>query len=447
MTVSIPPELRQRLSTFGITAEDLEVLPSLRDFAEKTLPGLLERGLSRLASWPEAMAALRHPEVHRLRVAHWQRVATGQLDAGFLESAEALGVALHRHGMPIYGVGLCGVTTLNLISEELGLNPPGPGWVRREAARKFALRLSLSHVAWLHCELLLECFTRAEKAARTSLTNRLVGTFEQRMSGVVEELGQSVRQMEEAVQVIVGNAGRIGEVSGTVAQSAARADQDVQAAASSAEQLTNSVGQISRQLGEATRIAARAVEDARRTDTVVQALAEGAKRIDDVVSLINSIAGQTNLLALNATIEAARAGEAGKGFAVVASEVKNLANQTAKATEEISGQIGQVQGATREAVAAIENIARTIDEINQIAAAIAEAVAQQGQTADAIARTVQQAAAGNRRVSEMMRGFEADASSARQVAGQLSSAAGGLGGHSRSLRQAMDGFMSEVRSA
>jgi len=138
----------------------------------------------------------------------------------------------------------------------------------------------------------------------------------------------------------------------------------VQTVSASAEELGASINEISRQVAQSAEITAKAVRDAERTDEIVRALSEGSQKIGDVVSLINDIAGQTNLLALNATIEAARAGDAGKGFAVVASEVKNLAGQTAKATEEISQQIGQIQSSTREAVAAIQGIVGTIGEVS-----------------------------------------------------------------------------------
>jgi methyl-accepting chemotaxis protein len=176
-------------------------------------------------------------------------------------------------------------------------------------------------------------------------------------------------------------------------------------------------------------------------------LAEAAQRIGEVVKLISDIAGQTNLLALNATIEAARAGEAGKGFAVVASEVKSLATQTARATEEIGQQIGEIQKATGEAVEAIRGIAKTIGEINQITSGIASAVEEQDATTKDIARNVQQAAAGNEQVSQAMGGLKDDATSTMSVAGQLTTAAKSLGEQAGALRHAVEGFLKDVREA
>src|ERR1700745_4207301 len=163
-----------------------------------------------------------------------------------------------------------------------------------------------------------------------------------------------------------------------VGSAAAEASTRVQTVAAAAEELTSSIGEISRQVAQSANITIRAVDNARRTDAIVRALSDGAHQIEHVAELISSIAGQTNLLALNATIEAARAGEAGRGFAVVAAEVKSLANQTAEATKEIGTRITQIQGATREAVAAIDGITATIEEVSAIAATIGSVIEPQG---------------------------------------------------------------------
>jgi methyl-accepting chemotaxis protein len=168
----------------------------------------------------------------------------------------------------------------------------------------------------------------------------------------------------------------------------------MQAVASGAEELAASVSEISRQASDALSISTKAVEQANETNTIVSGLAQAAQKIGDVVKLINSIAEQTNLLALNATIEAARAGEAGRGFAVVASEVKSLATQTSKATEEISGQIAEVQSSTASAVTVIEAISQTISRINEISAAIAASVEEQSSVTQNISKNMQVAAKG-----------------------------------------------------
>jgi methyl-accepting chemotaxis protein len=221
----------------------------------------------------------------------------------------------------------------------------------------------------------------------------------------------------------------------------------VQTVAAAAEQLTASISEISRQVAQSAQRSGQAVADAQRTDVIVRALAEAAEKIGHVVGLISNIAGQTNLLALNATIEAARAGDAGKGFAVVASEVKSLANQTAKATEEIGAQIGQIQAATQEAVLAIQGITGTIEEVSAIAVSIAAAVEEQGAATGEIARNVQQTAKSARDVTTNIAGVNRAATETGLAAGQVLDAAGDLSRQAEQLTREVGGFLAEVRAA
>ena len=211
--------------------------------------------------------------------------------------------------------------------------------------------------------------------------------------------------------------------------------------------MSSSVSEIARQVTQSTEIAGQAVAEANRTNLTVQGLSAAAQKIGDVVKLISDIASQTNLLALNATIEAARAGEAGRGFAVVANEVKSLANQTAKATDEISAQVGAMQGATAEAVQAIEGITRTIGAINETAAAISGAVEQQGSATAEIARNVQEAAQGTGRVSSNIASVNQAAVKTGSAAAQVVSSAEQLSGQAANLRTDVDRFLANIRAA
>ena len=197
---------------------------------------------------------------------------------------------------------------------------------------------------------------------------------------------------------------------------------------------------------QSATVAAGAVEEANRADGMIQSLVQAAQKIGEVVELITSIADQTNLLALNATIEAARAGDAGKGFAVVAAEVKNLANQTAKATEEIGSQIGGIQTATKDSVAAIKSIGKVIGEINQISSAIAAAVEEQGAATKEIARNVEQASAGTKDVSSNIAGVTQAASETGQASGQIHQAAQELSQQSSALKDVVEKFLADVRA-
>jgi len=221
------------------------------------------------------------------------------------------------------------------------------------------------------------------------------------------------------VSTVVANA---AERAASAASAATQTSANVQAVASGAEEMSASVSEISRQVTHASEISGEAVDQANHTSEIVTGLVEAAQKIGEVVELINDIASQTNLLALNATIEAARAGEMGKGFAVVASEVKNLANQTGRATEEISQQIGSVQGATKEAVSAIDSISETIGKINEISSAISAAVEEQSAVTDEVASNMQTASQGVDSITQNMNEIASGTEQIRSLTSQVKEA-------------------------
>jgi len=288
---------------------------------------------------------------------------------------------------------------------------------------------------------------RAGKERRAAQLSELVRGFEAQVSGLVGALSSSSTELEATAQSMTATAGQTNSQASAVAAAAEEASAGVQTVAAAAEKLSCSISEISRQVAQAARVTARAVGDARRTDDIVRALAQGAQKIGDVVGLITSIAGQTNLLALNATIEAARAGDAGKGFAVVASEVKSLAQQTARATEEIAGQIAQIQAATQEAVGAIGGITLTIGEVSAIATAIAAAVEQQGAATSEIASNVAQTASSTQDVSATISGVSEAAQSAGMAASQVLGAAGTLSRQAEQLTREVESFVAGMRAA
>jgi methyl-accepting chemotaxis protein len=287
----------------------------------------------------------------------------------------------------------------------------------------------------------------AQKAERAARLDALVRAFEAKVGSLVGVMSSASTELEATARAMSEGAGTTDRQAGAVAGAAEEASAGVQTVAAAAEELTASIGEISRQVAQSAGITGQAVAEARRTDTVVRALAEGAQRIGQVVDLITNIAGQTNLLALNATIEAARAGDAGKGFAVVASEVKNLAQQTARATEEIGTQIGQIQSATREAVGAIEGITQTIGQVSAIATAIAAAVEEQGAATREIARNVGQTATSTQAVTVNIAGVSQAASGTGAAAEQVLGAAAALAEQAGHLSTEVDRFVSGVRAA
>jgi methyl-accepting chemotaxis protein len=292
-----------------------------------------------------------------------------------------------------------------------------------------------------------EAAEQKAREARTRAVEALTDGFDKDVSLVLKTVASATTEMQQTANSMQATAEETSRQSTAVAAAAEQAATNVQTVASAAEELSSSIGEISRQVADSARIAGQAVTQAEKTNAQVAGLAEAAQKIGQVVQLINDIASQTNLLALNATIEAARAGEAGKGFAVVAAEVKSLANQTAKATEEITGQIQAIQGATRDSVVAIGDIGKTIADINQIAATIAAAVEEQGAATKEIARNVQQASSGTTEVTSNIGGVSQAAGETGAAATQVLGAAKDVARQSETLRAQVEKFLAAVKAA
>ncbi|UZE49829.1 methyl-accepting chemotaxis protein [Rhodopseudomonas sp. P2A-2r] len=285
------------------------------------------------------------------------------------------------------------------------------------------------------------------KIERGRRVDSITSDFEAMIGEIVDTVSSASTELEASAGTLTATAERSQELTTAVAAASEEASTNVQSVASATEEMASTVNEISRQVQESATIASQAVEQARKTNDRVGELAKAAARIGDVVELINTIAGQTNLLALNATIEAARAGEAGRGFAVVASEVKALAEQTAKATGEISAQISGIQAATQESVSAIQEIGTTIGRMSEISSTIASAVEEQGAATQEISRNVQQAAQGTMQVSANITDVQRGASETGSASSQVLSAAQSLSSDSNRLKMEVGKFLDAVRAA
>jgi len=287
----------------------------------------------------------------------------------------------------------------------------------------------------------------AGATARQQTIEGYVGEFETVVRQTLHQLGDASSQMRTTSSGLSAVSRQTNARVQEAEKASEAASMSVESVASASEQLNISINEISQRAAHAAGIASRAVSQARETDGTVQGLAKTAGRIGEVVGLINTIAAQTNLLALNATIEAARAGEAGRGFAVVASEVKSLASQTAKATEEISEQISDIQKVAGEAIDAIKGIGSIIGEVNEVATAIAAAVQEQGAATQEITRSTQHAAVGTKNVSDNITGVKTDADASAAAADNVKQASETLETQSQQLGSQVTQFLGKIRAA
>ncbi|WP_167730492.1 HAMP domain-containing methyl-accepting chemotaxis protein [Terasakiella sp. SH-1] len=283
-------------------------------------------------------------------------------------------------------------------------------------------------------------------AEQKAQRNELADDFESQVGEVVNSVASSSSQLQSTAKDMSEIASRNQERAGNATQAATNATTNVHTVASAAEELSNSINEIARQVAESSTMASQAANQATHTNETMRELADAAAKIGEVINLITDIAEQTNLLALNATIEAARAGEAGKGFAVVASEVKNLANQTAKATDEIAHQITTIQGTTENAVDAIDEVSKMIDNMNEVSSAIAAAVEEQGAATQEIASNVEQAAHSTQDASNDMDQVAQSAKRNGKAASDVLGAAEALSSQSDALRTQVNDFLSQIRA-
>ncbi|MCW9046194.1 MAG: methyl-accepting chemotaxis protein [Alphaproteobacteria bacterium] len=282
---------------------------------------------------------------------------------------------------------------------------------------------------------------------RKAAVHATADQLEQKVGSVISAIAAAAEELQASAQALSNTADQTSNQSASAMVAAEETSENVQTVAAATEELTSSVQEINRQVANSNDKVSGAVSEVAQANEQVQGLAEAAQKIGEVISIITDIAEQTNLLALNATIEAARAGEAGKGFAVVASEVKNLANQTAKATEEIASQVSGIQTATQSAVSSIEGIGDSINGINEIADVISTTVDEQGNTASEIASSMEQSANGTQNVTQHISDVAEGASETGNAANEMLGAAAELSRNSTELEAELQTFLAEIRAS
>ncbi len=449
------PSLQQLVAVFSLGARDLEILRSEGPALIPALPAVLDALHQRGEAGSSLTAAVSNPVVNKLRSDYWASITLGRLDEEFASAARCLGFAYCEHGVPSQPLTIGHSTTMVAILATRGpIKKPGFGrpFISRNGAwkeyqKRAQYSVAFSKATWLGLSIVLDGYGQAEAARRDRTIDQLELNFNLRIGGALDAMTNGSRELGIAVKSMSDSATRSAQNADMVADATDHASSTVSLVAAAASELAASVADVSGHVSHSARLASKAVGMAQRTDSVVKALADSARKIGDVVKLISSIAAQTNLLALNATIEAARAGDAGRGFAVVASEVKSLASQTARATADISLQIGEIQLATNEAVSAIDEISRGIEEVSRVAELISLAIRNQNATADAIANSVGQATDENQKVSRLMGSVRNDSDATVRIAENLTSITAELDTQSSALREVAQSFLRDTRAA
>jgi methyl-accepting chemotaxis protein len=439
-------DLAIRTRFIGLDHAACGLLTAFWPVVQTELPRIIEDFYRHVTSVPQLkqLVGEKIPGLKQAQTVHWQRLFSGRFDTAYFDGVRTIGLAHHKIGLePRWYIAGYTYVLNRLVALAVRTHRWSP-------AKLASLLAAVNAAVMLDMDISISTYQAALTAEREQRTRRLdvlLRGFEDKTAGLVAVVASAATELEATARTMSETTGETTHQAANVTEAVEAASLNVQTVAAAAEELSASIAEIARQVAQSSEIANKAVQDANRTDNIVKTLAAGAQKIGDVVGLISTIAGQTNLLALNATIEAARAGEAGKGFAVVASEVKSLANQTAKATDEISQQISQIQVATSEAVAAIEAISHTIGEVSRIATAIAAAVEEQGAATQEIARNVHEAASGTQQVSANIVGVSQGAAETGTAASQVLGAAGELSRQAERLSGDVRQFISEVKAA
>ncbi|QIG79662.1 globin-coupled sensor protein [Stakelama tenebrarum] len=447
--MSIESEIADRLRFVGLGEDRRAILAEALPMVREELPGLLQKFYANVAEWPSLQAMFDSAEASRraakAQETHWLQLFSGRFDAAYVESVRRIGRMHSRIGLdPRWYIGGYSFILAEMFERVGERCTRRFGGNSRKCTRLIA---ALNQAALIDMELATSVYLEENELEYGRKLEALASAFEAKVGVVTGQIASAASQLEASARTVSDNTADSNTRAGTVAAAAEQASAGLQTAAASAEQLSASINMIREQVTNSSATSKRAAANARETDRIVRALSEGAERIGAIVTLIGQIAGKTNMLALNASIEAARAGEAGKAFDVVAVEVKYLADKTAAATGEIENHVRELQQSTREAVAAIESISGTVNEVAEIAATIANAVDQQNAATADISRNVQQTAQAAHEVSEnivrVSHSSETNVGAAREVSGSASH----LAGQADTLSQAVQAFLAQLRAA
>ncbi len=429
-----------RLKFMLVDQESRVLLAEFWKIVAPRLGDILEAFYQHAGAAP-TLAALIGGQSSRLKSAqrtHWERLFSGRFDEDYFNGVRTIGLAHNRIGLePRWYIGGYNFVLTRLTEIAVDAHRWSPGKLK-------ALLRAVNCAVMLDMDIAISVYQEAlvaERMARGEKLAALLRDFDGKAREMLGSVAAAGTQLQTTARSMSATATQTRGQTASVASASEEASVNVQTVASAAEELSRSIVDVLRHVAQSSDKASSAVEKAHGANEIMQDLVENAGKISAVVQLIQDIAGQTNLLALNATIEAARAGEAGKGFAVVANEVKSLASQTARATEEIAASVSHIQGATRNAGAAIEAIGAAIEELSINTSAIVSGIEQQGEATQEIARSVQEAAQGTRDVASNIIGVNHAVDETGKSAREVLGAAENLTRHSGQLNEEVTNFI------
>ncbi|GBQ27248.1 globin-coupled sensor protein [Gluconacetobacter azotocaptans] len=435
-----------RDTRLGFLQIDETTRASLREFRpvlEKHIDTVLDAFYSHVARAPEAariFVGKRIDHARDMQRIHWlDNVFSGAFNEHYFRQAVNIGRIHQRVGLEPrwYMAGYC--FTINKLVGIASTSYQG------DPERLARIVTAINKAAFLDMDLAISVYIDAGKEAAAVLMGQHADSFEREIASTVNIVAEAATRLRENAQSMAESTGMTAKQSNAVAVAAQQVSSNVQVVAASTEQLSSSIQDISAQVGQSASISTSAVDEAQNTNAIVQSLEKSVGQIGDVVKLINNIARQTKILAVNASIEAARAGDEGRGFAVVAMEIKNLANQTAQATDEIAAQIVNVQGATSDAVGAIQNIGTTIGKINEIAGASAATVKEQGAVTQEISRNIHEVSQSTSMVTRSISQVTQAADASGRTGQDVAIASAKLSRQSEILSEKVNSFLIKVR--